>query len=239
MTEPSLSQAPAGPSVRRWSGQLGRARRLAGAMVGTAWEAGPGLVLVCTAVSLASGLASLAYPVGFRLVVDHALHHQLDGTLLGVALVAVTFSASFVFGSTSGARYGQLTDRANLALAERIGRLANSVPSLEHFERPEYLQEIDNLRNNRRVLASSTTQVLRLAQVAVQVVGIVVLLSLIYPPVLLVPLLAVAPGLADRRAGSLRKQSDDKLAEKRRLLGELFQLASTTAPARELRTLVG
>jgi ATP-binding cassette subfamily B protein len=208
-------------------------------MLGTAWGASPGLVLLCTLVSLAGGLASLAYPVGFRLVIDNALHHQLTGTVVGVAVVAITFSAAFVFTSTSGARYGQLTDRANLALAERIGRLVNAVPTLEHFETPGYLQEIDSLRNNRRALASSATQLLRLAQLAVQVVGIVVLLALIYPPVLLLPVLAAAPGLADRRAGKLQKQSDDNLAEARRLLGALFQLASTTAPARELRTFGG
>ncbi|HTV10568.1 MAG TPA: ABC transporter ATP-binding protein [Acidimicrobiales bacterium] len=239
MIEPPASTAGAVRPPKGLRPAVHRARRLAGAMVGTAWGAGRGLVLVCTAVSLASGLSSLAYPVGFRLVIDNALHQQLTGTVVGVALVAVTFSAAFVLASTSGARYGQLTDRANLALAERIGWLANAVPTLEHFERPEYLREIDNLRNNRRTLASSATQILRLAQMAVQVAGIVVLLALIYPPVLLVPVLAAAPGLADRRAGRLQKQSDDNLAERRRLLGELFQLASTTAPARELRTFGG
>ena len=112
----------------------------------------------------------------------------------------------------------------------------NEAPFLEHFERPEYLAEIDNLRAQRRTLAGSPRQVLSLVQSAVQVVLVVALLAAIYPPVLVVPLLAVLPGIADRYAARIQKRSDDELADKRRLLGELFTLASTAAPARELRT---
>jgi ATP-binding cassette, subfamily B, bacterial len=215
---------------------VSRARRMVGVLIGTAWRASPGLTVGCALLSLAGGVASLAYPVGFRIVIDAALAHHRAGAVIGVIVVALTFSASFVLTSTSGARYGQLTDRCNLVLAERIGRLVNSVPTLEHFERPDYLGEIDNLRNDRRVLAGATTQVLRLSQLAVQVIGIVVLLALIYPPVLVVPLLAAFPGLADRRAGRLQKQSEDSLAERRRLLAELFTTASSAGAARELRT---
>src|SRR5581483_1870196 len=51
-----------------------------------------------------------------------------------------------------------------------------------------------------------------------------------------VPLLAAAPAWADRRGAQVEKRSDDELADQRRLLGALFSLASTAAPARELRT---
>lgn len=42
--------------------------------------------------------------------------------------------------------------------------------------------------------------------------------------------------LADRRATRVQQRSDDELAPNRRLLGDLFTLATTAAPARELRT---
>jgi len=51
-----------------------------------------------------------------------------------------------------------------------------------------------------------------------------------------VPLLAVAPAVADRKAARVEKRSDDELADGRRLIGDLFELTSTAAPARELRT---
>jgi ATP-binding cassette subfamily B protein len=63
-----------------------------------------------------------------------------------------------------------------------------------------------------------------------------VLLALVWPPLIVVPLLAIAPAVADRKAATVEKRSDDDLADRRRLLDDLFSLASTAAPARELRT---
>ena len=62
------------------------------------------------------------------------------------------------------------------------------------------------------------------------------MLALVYPPVLLVPLLAVLPWLADQRAQAVRRRADTEMAESRRLVGELFGLATTVASAKELRT---
>ena len=118
----------------------------------------------------------------------------------------------------------------------RIGRTVAHAPRLNHFENPDDLREIDQLRDNRRALASSPAQVLSGLQIGVQAVGTVALLAWIYPPVLAVPVLAVLPWLAGRRAAKLQQRADDDLAEKRRLTGDLFSVATTAASAMELRT---
>jgi ATP-binding cassette subfamily B protein len=72
-------------------------------------------------------------------------------------------------------------------------------------------------------------------QLLVRSAFIVALIASIYPPVLLVPLLAVAPILADRRASRLQKRNEEGDAADTRLLGDLFTLATTAQHARELR----
>lgn len=205
-------------------------------LAGVAWRAAPGLTLYCAALSLAAGLLGVAYPIGFRLVVDGALEHDRGRVELGVLLVSATFAASWTCRVVSGMASSRLTDLANLSLAERIAGLVNQAPFLDHLERPEYLAEIDNLRAQRRTLAGAPRQVLSLLRPAISVVAVIVLLALIYPPVLLVPVLAVLPGLADRRASRIQKQADDALADERRQLEAVFTLAATAAPAGELRT---
>ncbi len=81
-------------------------------------------------------------------------------------------------------------------------RLAASLPTLEHFERPELLARLETLTGGRRTLAGAPRQLINLLGQALRAIGMVVLLALIYPPVLVVPLLALAPALADRRAGT-------------------------------------
>jgi ATP-binding cassette, subfamily B, bacterial len=154
----------------------------------------------------------------------------------GVLVVGATFAASWACRVISAMAGSRLTDIANLATGDRIGELVNRAPYLEHYERPDYLAQIENLRDQRRILAGAPRQVLSLAQSAITAVAVVVLLATIYPPILVIPMLAILPGLADRRASRIQKDSEDDLADDRRLLGALFMLASTAAPARELRT---
>ena len=84
----------------------------------------------------------------------------------------------------------------------RIARLAATLPTLEHFERPELLDALEQLTANRRTLAGAPRQLIGLFGQALRAIGIVVLLATIYLPVLVVPLLALAPALSDRAAGA-------------------------------------
>jgi ATP-binding cassette subfamily B protein len=216
--------------------RLDTLRRRLDVLAGVAWRAAPGLTAYCAALSLAAGLLGVAYPVGFRIIVDGALDHDRHRLVLGVVAVSATFAVSWVFRVVSGMASSRLTDQANLSLGTRIATLVNQAPFLEHLERPQYLAEIDNLRAQRRALAGAPRQFFSLLRPAISVVAVIALLALIYPPVLLVPVLAVLPGLADRRASRIQKQADDELADDRRRLEGVFTLAATAAPAGELRT---
>jgi ATP-binding cassette subfamily B protein len=154
----------------------------------------------------------------------------------GLVITAVAFPCGWVLQLIGAALNAKLTDLANLSLGLRIGNLTCEAPFLEHYERPDYLTEIDAMRERRRTLAGAPAQTLGMIRSGIQFVGAAVLLALVWPPLIVVPLLAIAPAVADRKAAKVEKRSDDDLADRRRLLDDLFSLASTAAPARELRT---
>lgn len=216
--------------------RLAQPLRRIDALAGVAWRAAPGLTIYCCILSLVAGVLGVAYPIGFRIIVNGALRHEARTLVTGVLVVGITFAASWTCRVVAAMAGSRLTDAANLALGDRIGELVNQAPFLEHYERPDYLAQIENLRDQRRTLAGAPRQVLSLAQSAITAIAVIILLAEVYPPVLVVPMLAILPGLADRRASQIQKRSDDDLADARRLLGALFTLASTAAPARELRT---
>src|ERR1700761_3616057 len=223
---------PDRPARRGLAGQL---RRL-DILFGTAWRASPLLATQCVLTALGSSLLLLAYPLGFRAIVDGAMEHQPGRVTGGLVIAAIAFPAGWALQLVGGALNAKLTDLANLQLGLRIGGLTCDAPYLEHFERPEYLAEIDTLRERRRTLAAAPSQTLGMLRSGIVFVGAAVLPALVWPPLIVVPLLAAAPGLADRKAARVEKRSDDDLADSRRLLGDLFSLASAAAPARELRT---
>ncbi|MBO0868302.1 MAG: ABC transporter ATP-binding protein [Micromonosporaceae bacterium] len=205
-------------------------------LLGLGFRAAPGLMWTMVARTVVASLASAGYPLGYRILVDGALRG--DGTALaaGGGIVAVLFCTTWLLGVLRAVRSGVLTDHVNLYLGERIGAAVAKAPGLAHFETPADLAELDQLRDNRRVLAGAPVQLLGGLQIGVVAVATVGLLASVYPPVLLVPLLAVVPWLADRRAAAVQRRSDDELAEPKRLAGELFGFATTAASAKELRT---
>jgi ATP-binding cassette subfamily B protein len=193
----------------------------------TTWGLVRGLILAGSGV---------CYPIGFRLVVDGALEHDSRDVLVGILVASVLSCLSWVLAVIGAQQSQVLTDRINLELGARIGRMVARAPRLTHLENPDDLREIDQLRDNRRALAASTSQVLSGLQLGLQAVGTVALLAWIYPPVLLVPVLGIVPWLADRKASRLQQDADNDLAEKRRLTGDLFSVATTASSAMELRT---
>jgi ATP-binding cassette, subfamily B, bacterial len=216
--------------------RLTRLLRKMNLLYGTAWRAAPLLATECVLAALGSSLFMLAYPLGFRAVVDGALDHQPGRIVTGLIIVAIAFPGGWALQLIGATLNAKMTDLGNLSLGLRIGKLTCEAPFLEHYERPEYLSEIDNLRERRRTLAGAPAQTLGMIRSGITFVGAAVLLALVWPPLVVVPLLAIAPAVADRKAAKVEKRSDDDLADRRRLLDDLFSLASTAAPARELRT---
>lgn len=215
---------------------IARWRRLAGVTIGTAFRAAPGTALACLAMGIAAAVASVTYPIGFKDVIDGAIAHASGQIVLGVLLVAVLFTASWALAIASGTTGTLLTDRVNLVLGVSIARLAATLPSLEHFERSDLLGRLEQLTDNRRTMAGAPRQLIGLFGQALRAIGIVVLLATIYLPVLLVPLLALAPAVSDRWAARVQQRSNDALAEDRRLLSALFSLATSADSAREVRS---
>jgi ATP-binding cassette subfamily B protein len=213
-----------------------RWRRLAGVLVGTGFRAAPGTAAACLAMSIAAAVASVTYSIGFRVMIDGAIKHAGGRVVLGAALTAVLFTASWVLMVVAGTAGTQLTDRTSLALGVHIARTAATVPTLEHFEHSATLGRLEQLTANRRTLAGAPRQLISLCGQALRAVGIVVLLATVYLPVLVVPALALAPAWSDKWAARVQRRADDAMAEDRRLLEALFSLATGADSARELRT---
>jgi ABC-type multidrug transport system fused ATPase/permease subunit len=213
-----------------------QALRTTGALLGLGWSVAPRLMSVTVALATIGALASVGYTAGFRVVVDAVERGDRAGVVLGVLVIAVLFTLGWALTILGASRGSVLTDRVNLVLGERIGRLAGALPGVAIFERPDDLRRLDQLRAERRKLAAAPRQLVGAWQVALRAGAMVVLLATVYPPILIVPLFALAPALAARRAARAVQRSDDALADDRRLLDELFALSTDPRAARDLRT---
>ncbi len=204
-------------------------------VLGWGWRAAPGWLVYTGALLVANAVTTVLYPVGLALVIDSALAHDAGGVLLGVAAVGLLYTVSWALAMLAGTAGAILSDRTSFYLTARIAEQLNAVSGVDHLERPAYLTELDLLQQNLRLLGNGPRQILLVVQVLVRTLGIVVILAVIYPPLAVLPLSAVFPVAGERLSVRLRQRSDERLAPDRRLANELFELATSAGPAKELR----
>lgn len=199
------------------------------------WHAARGQLLLTAGVLVVNGLSSLLYPVGMALVINAAVRHDANGLLIGIALVAVLFTLWWACGMYGGVAAAKLSQQTTFHLTARVAEQLHAIGGIDHLERPSYRTELDILQENLQLLGNGARQMLVIMAVLVRTVGAVVILAAIYLPLGLLPLVAVAPILGERYSVAVRQQAEERLADRRRLANELFELATSAGPAKELR----
>jgi len=200
------------------------------------WRASPGWMTAVTLLLLLGSISSTCYPLGYRLLVDGALEGDTTTAAWGVALVAGLLALGWALTAIGATESMTLSDRiARYRTAELI-RLIGGVGGLEHLERHEYLANVEQINANRRQLSAAPRQLLSNVSGVARIVALLVLLALVSPWLLLLPLSAIPPLLADRFAKRIAKGAEDETAYPRRLAGMLFGLASEAGSAAEVRS---
>jgi ABC-type multidrug transport system fused ATPase/permease subunit len=190
------------------------------------------LFLLCACVM---ALAGPAGALGAKLLVDAALRQDLPaalraGALLslvaGVGLLNTLYYLDFLFA---------VAEKAGLEANRRLMRLIGGVPGLAHHELPEYLKELDTLRDQRGGLAWMTNATAGLLRVTVGLAASVALLAALHPALLLLPLFGFGSFWAGRKAQTLQHDAAEATAEAERRRRHLFELGTAAAAGPELR----
>jgi ATP-binding cassette subfamily B protein len=205
------------------------------ALIGFAFRVAPretALFWVCGAVMALYGPWT-AY--GLKLLVDGALAGDARGALVAAAVIALAIAVSVLNGLYYLDYLFTVGEKAGAAINARLMRLMAGVPGLAHHEQPDYLRELDFLREHRAMMGFLPNATAGLLRVAVQLAASLALLARLDPILLLLPLLGVGSFLAGRRANELWVGSWDATAELERRRRHLFELAASPTAAKEQR----
>ena len=191
------------------------------------------LFLLCACVMALEGPAGA---LGAKLLVDLPCSRATSrrrcgpGVLLslvaGVSLLNTLYYLDFLFA---------VAEKAGLEANRRLMRLIGGVPGLAHHELPEYLKELDTLRDQRGGLAWMTNATAGLVRVAVGLAASVALLATLNPALLLLPLFGFGSFWAGRKAQALQHAAAEATAEAERRRRHLFELGTSAAAGKELR----
>ena len=233
MAAPEGATGPAGDGKRPPPRRLAR---LAAILFFDGFRAAPGWMALVTAMLVLGSVAATCYPLGYKLLADGALAGNTGELVEGVAVVAVLLGLAWVLVGIGSTEAMALSDRIAVYRTRRMIELISGVPTLEHLERPDYLAQVEQLNSGRRQLASAPRQILSNVSMAARIIVLLVLLGSVSPWLLLIPVTAAPPLIADRLAKKITKKSEDDMAADRRLAGMVFDISAAPWASGELRS---
>lgn len=191
-----------------------------------------GIVVGLNAIQNASS-AMFALFLGW--IVDAAVDQDLDR----MVTVGSVLAAVLAFGIVAGVggfylRLG-LADRVAHRIDRDVLQITAGLPRIEHQERPDFLDDLNLLRDQRELVGHSVGALVNAIGVLVQLVVSVVLLTRVHPLLIFLPLFGI-PSLAFSAKAQTWVYGAMRDAQPfRRKADQLYQLATTPGPAKELR----
>jgi ATP-binding cassette subfamily B protein len=183
-------------------------------------------------------LMSLTIPaaaVGAKLLVDAAVAGSVSRGLVAAGVLALTAATVLIVVLYYVDLLFIVAEKAGATVDRRLIDLMAGVPGLEHHERPEYLDRLDVLREERARLAWMTNATAGMVRVATQLVASSILLARLSPLLLLLPLAGIASFWTGRRDQDLQIRAAEETAEAERLRRHLFDTATAAAAGKEVR----
>jgi len=160
-----------------------------------------------------------------------------DRTLLLVAAAGLALSATATWFlrivSTRVSR--TFRDKVTVALEAHVARLQASVATIEHHERPEYLDRLSVLREQIFVLDHMYLSLFTTCGWILRLGVTVVLLAAIDPVLVLLALFAAPTVLTSSWRPGVERAVEERGAPSARLARHLFVTTTTAPPGKELR----
>ncbi|MBU7600082.1 ABC transporter ATP-binding protein/permease [Streptomyces sp. P38-E01] len=201
------------------------------------WRIDPLVVSVVVGLALAQTGAVAATGLSQRWVVDSAQSSggQLLGALAPAVLIGVVAHVTAAAGNRVRYNYQHdLTDRVDLEVNREILTATASIPTLEHLERPDYLNRLELLRRHTAALAGSCWS---LSDTGIGVISAglsVWLLAGVHPALAVLALLALPPLWAAKRARHSLAAARAATAEDQRLEDRVHRMFLTPESGKEI-----
>jgi ATP-binding cassette, subfamily B, bacterial len=199
------------------------------------YRAEPRLLAVSLGLALVMMLPDALLALWLKILIDGVLKHSKNQITLAAAGLALSTTATWYLSILSQRASRRFRDRVAIALESHVARLQASVPTVEHHERPEYLDRLAMLRDQVFALDHMFMSLFSTLGWLFRLVITVLLLASIHPALILLVLFALpAVWTSTWRPGVERKVEESVIANTR-LARHLFVLGTTAPPGKEVR----
>jgi len=195
----------------------------------------PRLMLAAFVLALLSALPDALLALWLALL-GKGVIEQSPGYVMTAAIGLGLSAAATWFLRTVGTRVQRrFRDKVTIALESHVARLQATVATIAHQERPDYLDLLDMLRNQVFVLDHMYMSVFSTCGWILRLIVTVALLMSVHPALILLAVFALPTAFTSTWRPRVERKVQERAAQSNRLARHLFTIATTPAPAKEVR----
>ena len=199
------------------------------------YDSEPLLLVVAFGLSLLAALPDALLALWLKLLADGALRHNRALLLAAAVGLGASVTLTWFLRVVSDRTQRRFRERVTIALESHVARLQASVATLEHHERPEYLNRLAVLRNQVFVLDHMYMSLFSTCGWILRLGVTIALLMSIHPALALLAVFAVPTVLTSAWRPGVERAAEEKGAPANRLGRHLFVTATTAPPGKEVR----
>ena len=199
------------------------------------YQAEPGLLIVAFGLALLAAVPDALMALWLKLLADGVLGGRRGLALAAALGLGASAAATWFLRVISDRTQRRFRDRVTIALESHVAQLQASVATIEHHERPEYLDRLSVLRNQVFVLDHMYMSLFSTCGWFLRLGVVLALLVSVHPLLALLAAFALPAVFASFWRPGVERAAEERGAAAHRLARHLFQLATTAPPGKEVR----
>jgi ATP-binding cassette subfamily B protein len=199
------------------------------------YAAEPFLISVSFGLALLAALPDALIALLLKLLADAVLGDRPAVVVASALGLAGCAAATWILSLVSMRVQRRFRDRVTIALESHVATLQASVATIEHHERPEYLDRLAMLRNQVFVLDHMYMSLFTTCGWVLRLVVALGLLVSVHPALALLALFALPTVLAAAWRPAVERVAQERGEPHNRLARHLFDTATTAPPGKEVR----
>ncbi|GAA1265641.1 ABC transporter ATP-binding protein [Sphaerisporangium rubeum] len=203
--------------------------------IGFGFRAAPWHAAFQIVTEVALGLVGPFMAYSSKLLVDAAIAKDLDQALVAGTVLSATIAVLLVGMYYNAHCIFTVIERTQALADRKLMNLIGGIDGLAHHERPEYLDQIYRLREERESLAEMTNASAGFVAAIVAFVTTSILLAQVHPALLSLALVAGVSMFISSKANDIRVEAQEDTSEPERLRRHLYDVGTTAGAGKELR----
>jgi ATP-binding cassette, subfamily B, bacterial len=200
-----------------------------------AYRAEPRLLIVSFVLVAGSWLPDAFGALWLKLLANGVTEHRRSLVMWSAFGLAAAAAAGWLLRTLGDRIQSRFRDRATIEIEAHVAHLQASVASIEHHERPEYLDRLQLLREQVFLLNHLYESLMSTVGSVGRIAITVALLASIHPVLVLLVVFAIPPAVVSTWRAGVERRTEEHAAPNARLARHLFDVGTAAGPGKEIR----